>query len=928
MRFVHALLFFCVLLTAGPAAALRCAAPEVMAAVAKPRGVSESPWQVCAIDDERALHLSGVLESSLVRARGYVDVVFYDQRGRRLWRARRGPWLGRFSDLALDESLPVPAGATQVRIAAATESRMAEADGRWTIGDLRIVRGVVATLEAAGNSVIPSGVSAGWSVKLVPPSVEGSVRLELFNVDGEAVDVRTGVYRADSPLVLDFGVLAPGYYDARLHVDSVEGPAAVVSGAVAVLPAGVVPSEPRFGMDAALSWYGGTTAMVERSVAMMRLAGVGSVRDRLSWSRTQPVRGKTDWGVHAEVAEAAAKAGLAVVQTFHDAPPWTRGEASGPSDRQPPRDDAAAFDFGRAYARGLGRLARSVEYWNEQNSNFFAGYPFQYASGLKAFSAGVQSVDPAIRVLIGAAAGKPGRFFEETYKNGVAPFFDVRNQHFYGDAGELVRFYADHVRGIEADGGVAERPGWLTEIGYSLRRDGSGDWRAAERAQAEYLVKTYAAGFSAGYERVFFFFWRELVEAELHTWGVIREDFSPRPAYMALAVLTRHLANAQVVARENNEAGATVYFRGGDGTYVAVDWGSGRSARLARFSSAVATDLYGRSVDLSLAVVKDDTPILLSGIASLPSTAEPVAWPAAQLRTPAQLRLSAQVSVGGERVSAGGQNRIAIDVNSGAVVEISVGAHAKGASAGADSLVVDCVPGPGLSVEPPSSLNLGRIRPQGARATCRFRVGSALVGATHARVEARYGAARDVVHVALAPNVTAMSFARERTLKGPGSCLSWQARHSRNVQLQIRKEQNFEGGCPAVSMLSRVTDRGETWVFPAAAVDVGALAGAKGVRLVVSSVSGQAPPPTNLLVQLVERSGGIWLVDMRVGEDGKTLTGLLSLARPAPWARDDNGRFDLAKVKEIMVGWGGYGGEPGQHHGFRVEKIDVLSDSN
>ena len=135
-------------------------------------------------------------------------------------------------------------------------------------------------------------------------------------------------------------------------------------------------------------------------------------------------------------------------------------------------------------------------------------------------------------------SARPGPFFEQIYRNAVADDFDVRNQHYYGKDADLAGFVAREVTQIEADGGVANRPGWLTEMGFALNRDTAGGWCGAEIEQAQYLVKTYAAGFAHGYERVFFFYWRELVEAELHTWGILRDDFSPRPAYLALSLLT------------------------------------------------------------------------------------------------------------------------------------------------------------------------------------------------------------------------------------------------------------------------------------------------------------------------------------------------------------------------------------------------------
>jgi hypothetical protein len=81
-----------------------------------------------------------------------------------------------------------------------------------------------------------------------------------------------------------------------------------------------------------------------------------------------------------------------------------------------------------------------------------------------------------------------------------------------------------------------------------------------------------------------------------------------------------------------------------------------------------------------------------------------------------------------------------------------------------------------------------------------------------------------------------------------------------------------------------------------------------------------------LLLQLIEKNGGIWVIVLQQREDGKSkiYSGLFNLANAAPWGHDDNGRLDIGNLREIQIGWGGYGGGSGQQHGFIIEAIDVL----
>lgn len=731
--------------------ALQCIheAPEVVVA-ARLESARQSEIFDCRLEGERALSLGGELASTLVRARGYLSATFTGANGRALLPEQRGPWLGRFAGLALDETLSVPAGAMRVRVVSMVQSAQSDAAGEWQVSGAHLGPGLIAILEAPDGIVVTSGKSARWIVQTGPGSPAASARIELQSLEGAVLQQATlAIPAGGGRTEVTWPSLQVGYYDIRAKVSASGVRGATLQSALAVLPGGVASNELRFGMDAALSWYGGSPQQIARSLAMMRQAGIGSVRDRLSWSQVQPSMGQPQWEHYAEVAAAVAGAGMDGVQMFTRSPAWARGGVKDSPDQQP-ASDAATYDFGRAYAKRLGKWVRNIEYWNEPNINFFFGYPYQYASGLKAFSAGVKSVDPTIRVLIAAAANKPGAFYDEIYRNGVDDFFDIRNQHFYGKDADIVGFVDTYVAGLEQRNGVAARPGWLTEMGYSLERDRRGEWRSAELEQAKYLVKTYAGGLAAGYERVFFFFWRELISEELSTWGIVREDFTPRPAYVALAVLTRHLAGAPVAATEMHNGSMTVYFRHQNGSFSAVTWGGGD---VARFGSAVqAKDIFGRTLDLRQGLPADGKPVLLSNIAKLPTSARIVVTHSSEPQPEAALRVSAVLSVADQPlvpVVPSSINRAAVSVGEGEKVVLSGRVFAPAALADGGPLRVQCSAGAGLTPLAPMSPPVAALGKDGTPFDCRFRATHSLVGESYIAVSAEHGGKRDSARVAL-----------------------------------------------------------------------------------------------------------------------------------------------------------------------------------
>lgn len=747
----HVLLIACVVFASTPAMALQCihAVPEAVVA-AREESARQSEIFDCRLEGERALSLGGDLVSTLDRARGYLSATFIGANGRALLREQRGPWLGRFDGLALDETLPVPAGATRVRVVANVQSARSDAGGKWQVTGANLGPGLIAILEAPDGVVVTSGKSTRWVVQTGPSSPAASVLIEVLSLEGAVLQQSTlAIPAGGGRAEVTWPAFQSGYYDIRAKVSAsgVRGP--TLQSALAVLPGGVAPNELRFGMDAALSWYGGSSQQIEHSLAMMRQAGIGSVRDRLRWSDVQPSMGPPQWGHYAEVAAAVAGAGMDGVQMFSRSPVWARGGVKDPPDYQPASDEVT-YDFGRAFAKGLGKWVRNIEYWNEPNVNTFYGYPYQYASGLKAFSAGVKSVDPAIRVLVAAAANKPGSFFEEIYRNNVDGFFDARNQHYYLDD-DIVGFVDTYVAGLEQRNGVAARPGWLTEMGYSLKRDVRGEWRHAEKNQAEYLVKTYVGGLAAGYERVFFFFWRELIEAELHTWGIVREDFTPRPAYVALGVLTRHLAGATLVAFDKHNRRMTAYFRHPNGSLSAVTWGGGDVTRFG--IAARAKDIYGRTLDLRKGLPADGKPVLLSNIAKLPNSVRIVVTHTGEPQPEAKLRVSAVLTVADQPVVPvvpTSINREAVSVGKGETVVLSGRVFAPAALADGGPLRVQCSAGKGLTPLAQMSPPVATLGKNGAPFDCRFKATHFLTGKSYIAVSVEHGGERDSARVALA----------------------------------------------------------------------------------------------------------------------------------------------------------------------------------
>lgn len=684
----------------------------------------------------------------------------------------------------------------------------------------------------------------------------------------------------------------------------------------AVLEAPLSKSEYRFGIDAALSWYGGSDQDLSRAIYAMRMAGVGAVRDRLSWSKVEPKQGRYTWGRFAEVAKLVDAAGMDQVTVFHDSPAWSRPSdpASVSGDRKPSLDNAAVRAFGQAFARDMGRYVHAIEYWNEQNGDFFSGTPLQYANGLRAFGAGLWSVNPTLKLLVGAASNAPGKFAEQIYLNDVGAWFSVRNQHYYGDPDLFLTFQSKEVAPLDKVAGIDSKPAWLTEAGYGLKPDGNGDRRASERAQAAHLVKTYATAFAAGYERVFYFFLRELVEEGRNNWGILNSDFSPRPAYVALANLTRALNGKPFAGYSSKGSSFSAYFGSADGGYVAVAWGTPIDE--VGGAQGGALDMFGRRV---VGGAVGSEPFLVKDIKKLPSS---LTLPDSRSAiTPKLSPIVIESEIAGARVAGAHVTEIPIPATGG--VEFKIGLT-KLAPAKFGSARVSCGAGPGLSAATP---DLDAQFPSGASssfAICKY-TSELKVGArsyVEATVSAGAWSGKTYASVVAIPSNVARRGASLLQSPAPQFCFEWSARSSPVVQSTVEVGAVTVGKkCGSISVTSRVVSPGDGWVFPIADMPPSA-ANLVGLEFESSPVQGQPYPRKPLMMQLVDSKGGIWVLPLDTvrQQDGSfTHEATFARAMVAPWSKvKSNKPLDTASIKQISIGYAGGGTKPGDVVAFKV----------
>lgn len=318
------------------------------------------------------------------------------------------------------------------------------------------------------------------------------------------------------------------------------------------------------GLQTDLSWK---TTAEEQQRTMQALDGTGVqwIRLDISWRKTERTQGVYDAGELAMTDHAmdlAEQAGTKIIMAVSETPAWASGSTA---INTPPRDmaDFASFvqDMTQRYA---GRVA-AWEIWNEPNHPRFwnpAPDAAQYAQMLKAAAPAVRRADPSAKVLFAGLAHNDYPYLEQVYaaEPQIGDYFDVMATHPYTASGQspaIVDRNADgrmttksflafeEVRDVMAGHGDT-KPIWLTEFGWSTNSQilhplGG----VSEAVQAAHLGLAFEMLAAVPYVEVAIVYnfrnnyWGHDADNWEDQLGLLRTDFSPKPAYAVFSAVNK-----------------------------------------------------------------------------------------------------------------------------------------------------------------------------------------------------------------------------------------------------------------------------------------------------------------------------------------------------------------------------------------------------
>lgn len=321
----------------------------------------------------------------------------------------------------------------------------------------------------------------------------------------------------------------------------------------------------------------------QRAIDMVRGMGFNWIKQQVEWHRHEGSKGARDFGGLDNLVNQANAAGANVLFSVVKAPGWARPGNTDHSVEGPPANPQDFADFMGAMAAHFRGRVQAYEIWNEQNLHYeWGNEPLsaaRYVQLLCSVYGAVKANDPGAIVISGAltptGVNDGSRAIDDVVylgqmfangagrcANGVgahpsgynnpatvpAGWNDPAEPQFKGHRSFYFRGTMEAYRNVMARYGQGGKKIWVTEFGWATTENlGAGPAGGYEYAgqnsegeQAQFLVDAFNQAKRWGWVGPMFVWNLNFAPVagpadEKAAFGLLRADWSPRPAYHALA---------------------------------------------------------------------------------------------------------------------------------------------------------------------------------------------------------------------------------------------------------------------------------------------------------------------------------------------------------------------------------------------------------
>lgn len=320
-------------------------------------------------------------------------------------------------------------------------------------------------------------------------------------------------------------------------------PDARVVAPIPVAPRKAIGRTFRYGVCSHISRY--SPADQKKLLDVIGRLGVDFVRDGKDWNWVEPSEGKWDFTTLDEMVDGLNVRGIELQTILGYTARWaSTGDINAKDwtdwNRAAPRMDAFKRYVDAVVARYKDRIDL-WEIWNEPDISFWKSTTAQFNDLFKVGSASIVAGDPNGKVLNGgfAMVRRPPNpnFLQEFVRDADASNWHIWAYHDYHTFDQMLVRARENRQLYQSKG--LKIPIWINEGGFHCLLPGGEEEQAI--AIAKKLSAAPALGVSA-------YAWYDIIDDgdkpldPEHHFGLLRRDFSPKPAFIAYQQLIRQLA--------------------------------------------------------------------------------------------------------------------------------------------------------------------------------------------------------------------------------------------------------------------------------------------------------------------------------------------------------------------------------------------------
>jgi len=324
----------------------------------------------------------------------------------------------------------------------------------------------------------------------------------------------------------------------------------------------------------------------QHAIDSVKGLGFNWIKQQVEWHRHEGSQGQYDFGGLDALVDQANASGIRVMLSVVKAPHWARPGNTDFGVEGPPADPNTFANFLGAMAAHFRGRVHAYEVWNEQNLHYEWGNeqidPNRYVRLLCASYGKIKANDPGAVVISGALtptgvnshlAMDDVAYLRGMYAAGLRGCSNAIGAHpsgfnnpatvgvgwsapgktdFSGHRSFYFRGTMEAYRNVMCAYGDCGKKIWVTEFGWaSVENTGAGPapgygyaGHNSEAEQAQYLVDAFNLAKSWGWVGPMFVWNLNFAPVagpsdEKAAFGIVRNDWSPRPAYAALQAMQK-----------------------------------------------------------------------------------------------------------------------------------------------------------------------------------------------------------------------------------------------------------------------------------------------------------------------------------------------------------------------------------------------------